>query len=180
MPCVHGTKGVVTNKVESTRLDLVLVSGDHGHRTVRSQIRVEQLQEARLVTSPGPSRTHQCARYLYTGPSAGDEPDLEVREQRRRLFVSGFVGQVGARQHRGVEVDDHTRSRSSVKSRSTTGPVPFVDATIRRRLEALTTGPVADRSTPNAVARARSRVRRSPSSASTAASRISLATALTL
>src|SRR5579875_2106248 len=180
MPCVHGTKGVLTNEVESTLPDLVLISGDHCHRTVRSEIPVEQLQEARLVTSPCPSRTHQGARYLYTGPSAGDEPGLEVREQRRRLFVSGLVGQVGARQHRGVEVDDHTRSRSSARSWSTTGPVPFVDARIRRRLEVLTTGPVADPSTPNAAARARSRVRRSPSSASTAASRISLATALTL
>ncbi len=144
MPCVHGTKGVLTNEVESTLHDLVLTSGDHGRRTVGSQVPIEHLQEARLVTSPSPSRTHQCARRLDAGPRAGDEPDLEIREQRCRLFVPGRVGQLGAREHRRVNVDDHTHSRSSATSRSMTGPAPFVDATIRRRLGMLTTGRVAD------------------------------------
>ncbi len=44
MPGVHGPNGVLTNEQESTVLDPLPIGGDHGHRTVYSQVPVEQLQ----------------------------------------------------------------------------------------------------------------------------------------
>ena len=97
MACIHSADSVLTNEAERTILYILLISGDHRHRTVRPQVPIEQIQEAGLITAPRPGRTNQSARYLDSGPSAGDEPNLGIFQQGRGLSMAELVGKVGTR-----------------------------------------------------------------------------------
>lgn len=80
MPGIHGAKGVRTNEPERMLLDLLMTSAHDGHRAVRPEVSVEQLQQSPLVAATRSGGAYQCAGHFYASPGAGDEPDLDVGE----------------------------------------------------------------------------------------------------
>ena len=138
------------------------------------EVSVQEGEQAPLVPSASPRRADQRAGDFDLRPCPGNQPELAILDHRGSLRMTSLVTEVRAGQHGRVEVGDHRRSRSAASSPSTTGPIPAADAMTRRRLAGLTVADDAACRTPMAAARALSRARRSPRSASTAASRISV------
>jgi len=180
MPGVHGAEGVLPNEGERLFLDLILWRAENSDQPVRREVGVEQGKQLAGIVTTGARGAEQRSGDLDARPRARDGCDCSVVEKRKRFLVAVLVGEVGAGKDGGVEVDDQGRSRSSASSRSSWRPRPRVDSMIRCRRFGLTRRAWPPRSMPAAAALARTRVCRSPRSASAAASRIAVARALRL
>jgi hypothetical protein len=171
---------VFANKCERVFLDFVLWGAENGDGAVEGEVGVKEGEQTIGVAATRAGGAKEGSGDLDPSPGAGDGRDLGVAQECERVLVAVLVGEVGAGKDGGIEVDDQGRSRSCASSRSSWRPRPRVESTIRCRRLALTRRAWPLRSVPAAAAAARSRVRRSPRSASAAVFRISVARALRL
>ncbi len=130
---VHRSQRVCANQAKSLRLDVCLGSADDRDRAVSSEVGIKQREQVGLVAPACSGRPNKRARDLGPRPGAGHESQVSIFEHHADFGVARLVGEVGADEHRGVEIDNHGRSRSSAISLSTTGSIPLVAAMIRSR-----------------------------------------------
>jgi len=100
MPRVHGSNRVFPDELKRVSLHGCLVRGDYRHRTVWSEVSVEQGQETSLLTAAGPGGTNKRSRHFDLCPCAGEKADFGVLQEGRHLRMANIVGEVGTGEHR--------------------------------------------------------------------------------